>query len=303
VSLAWPGIRNMGGDLAEQDEDAVQAVLDEFGDAVAHYLAQRGLPRHASPIFKPFSMVLIRDREKMLASFTAAVGMSSIDWFDRLDQALTTDGYVDFVRNRLAGEVSSVVVLPLPQSPQRRAMIDSAAQVHVRVVEDEHVLGQLGDLTGIAHLVPYLRTFMSDHPVYERNVFIMMRFSDAPAVEQIHASIKSALAEYGLRGIRADDRDYTGELWSNVEVYLTGCKYGIAVFEDVADTNFNPNVGLELGYLIGRRKRTLILKDRNLPSLHADVLHRLYSAFDMQDINGSIRREVGRWVGVDLGLR
>jgi hypothetical protein len=292
----------MGGDLAEQDEDAVQAVLDEFGNAVEYYLGQRRLQRHASPIFKPFSMVLVRDREKMLATFSAAVGMSSIDWFDRLGEAWTKEQFVDFVRNRLAGQVTSVVVLPLPHSPQRRAMLDAAAQEHVRVVEDEQVLGKLGDLTGISHLVPYLRQFMADHPVFERNVFIMMRFNDTPAVKQIHASIKAALSEHGLRGVRADDRDYTGELWSNVEVYLTGCKYGIAVFEDVENANFNPNVALELGYMMGRRKRTLIVKDRNLQSLHADVLHRLYSTFDVNDIDGSIRREVGRWVGVDLGV-
>lgn len=303
MSLAWPGIRNMGGNLPDEDEESVEAVLDEFGDAVEHYLKQRGLPRHASPVFKPFSMVLVRDREKMLATFSAAVGTANIDWFDRPAEALSTEDFVDFVRNRLAGTVTSVVALPLPYAPQRRAMIDAAAQAHVRVVEDEQVLGQLGDLSGIGHLVPYLRTFMTDHPIFDRNVFIMMRFSDAPAVQQIHASIKAALAEYGLRGIRADDRDYTGELWSNVEVYLTGCKYGIAVFEDVENANYNPNVGLELGYMIGRRKRTLILKDRNLPSLHADVLHRLYSAFDMHDVDGSIRREVARWAGVDLGLR
>jgi hypothetical protein len=293
----------MGGNLPDEDEESVEAVLDEFGDAVEHYLKQRNLPRHASPVFKPFSMVLVRDREKMLATFSAATGTANIDWFDRPAEALSTEDFVDFVRNRLAGTVSSVVVLPLPYAPQRRAMIDAAAQAHVRVVEDEQILGKLGDLTGISHLVPYLRTFMGDNPIFERNVFIMMRFSDVPAVRQIHASIKAALSEYGLRGIRADDRDYTGELWSNVEVYLTGCKYGIAVFEDVENANYNPNVGLELGYMIGRRKRTLILKDRNLPSLHADVLHRLYSAFDMQDIDGSIRREVARWAGVDLGLR
>jgi len=292
----------MGGNLPDEDEQSVEATLDEFGDAVEHYLKQRGLPRHASPVFKPFSMVLVRDREKMLATFSAAVGTANIDWFDRPAEALSTEDFVDFVRNRLAGKVTSVVVLPLPYAPQRRAMIDAAAQAHVRVVEDEQVLGQLGDLTGVSHLVPYLRTFMGDHPIFDRNVFIMMRFSDAPAVKQIHASIKAALADYGLRGIRADDRDYTGELWSNVEVYLTGCKYGIAVFEDAENANYNPNVGLELGYMIGRRRRTLILKDRNLPSLHPDVLHRLYSAFDMQDIDGSIRREVARWAGVDLGL-
>ena len=44
MSLAWPGIRNMGGDLAEKDEDAIEALLNEFGDAVEYYLGQRRLP-------------------------------------------------------------------------------------------------------------------------------------------------------------------------------------------------------------------------------------------------------------------
>lgn len=165
-----------------------------------------------------------------------------------------------------------------------------------------NALAQLGDVSHVRYLDPHLRVFLTDHPTYDRNVFIMMRFSDSPQLTQIHQSIVAALAAHDMKAVRADDRDYTGELWSNIEVYLTGCKYGIAVFEDVDQRDFNPNVSLELGYLMGRGKRTLLLKEKRLPRIPSDVVHRLYKEFDVFDVENSIMREIGKWVAVDLGL-
>ncbi|OLT34754.1 hypothetical protein BJF84_17130 [Rhodococcus sp. CUA-806] len=122
-------------------------------------------------------------------------------------------------------------------------------------------------------------------------------------MNQVYAAIKTALKARGMNAVRADDRDYSDELWSNVEVYLTGCMYGIAVFEDFDERDYNPNVSLELGYLMGRGKRTLLLKEKRLPKLPTDVVHRLYKEFDMLNIDASVEREVGRWVDVDLALR
>jgi hypothetical protein len=83
---------------------------------------------------------------------------------------------------------------------------------------------------------------------------------------------------------------------------MTCCHYGVAVFEDIDRLDFNPNVSLELGYMMGHRKRTLILKEQRLPNLPADVVHRLYKPFDMFAITDSVSREVRRWVEVDLGF-
>lgn len=149
---------------------------------------------------------------------------------------------------------------------------------------------------------PRLREFLNDHPDPDRNVFVIMRFLDSAQLEEAYAAIKSTLADRGFHAVRADDRDYTGELWSNVEVHLTGCKYGIAVFEDIDRRDFNPNVALELGYMIGRNKRCLILKEQRLPVLPADVIHRLYKPFDMFNVTASVSREVARWIDVDLGF-
>lgn len=114
--------------------------------------------------------------------------------------------------------------------------------------------------------------------------------------------MQSTLNNYGFKALRADARDYTGELWSNIQVYMTGCQLGIAVFEDIEQRDFNPNVSLELGYMMAKQRRCLILKEKRLPNLPADVVHRLYKQFDMFDIERSVSREVANWVAIDLGV-
>ena len=191
---------------------------------------------------------------------------------------------------------------PLPDAADRDPVIHGAAVAHVAEVERAARLGRLGDLTGVAHLEAHLREFLNDHPNPDRNVFVMMRFLRSDQLDEVHQAIRDTLAPRGFEAVRADDRDYTGELWSNIEVYMTCSRYGIAVFEDIEQRDFNPNVSLELGYMLGKQKRCLILKEERLPDLPADVVHRLYKPFNMFDITASVVREVGRWVDVDLGL-
>ena len=303
MGLNWPGVSTGGGDMDAPTKQQVREVLDEFGDAVSLHLTSMGLPPHASPFFRPFSLVALRDSVQILVGLGPASGMSELRWVDHPHNTYSTAAMVDLLGNQLGWQVSAVLSLPLPTDPQRAVRINVAAMAHAKEVEAMHALGRLGDIAHVRHLEPYLRTFLEDHPDYDRNVFIMMRFSDTPQLKQVQESIVGSLADHGMSAVRADDRDYTGELWSNIEVHLTGCKYGIAVFEDVDQRDFNPNVSLELGYLMGRGKRTLLLKEKRLPQIPSDVVHRLYKEFDIFDVENSIRREVGKWVSIDLGLR
>jgi hypothetical protein len=84
-------------------------------------------------------------------------------------------------------------------------------------------------------------------------------------------------------------------------VCALGCTRGIAVFEDIDERDFNPNVSLELGYMLGRSKRCLLLKEQRLPVLPADVIHRLHKPFDVFSISDTIRTLILRWIDVDLG--
>lgn len=72
------------------------------------------------------------------------------------------------------------------------------------------------------------------------------------------------------------------------------------MFEDIEQRDFNPNVAYELGYMKGRQKRCLILKERRLPRMPSDVIHRLYREFDVFDIKRTITEQVDAWVQKDI---
>ncbi len=280
----------------------VKLLLDEFGDAVSQALTELGLPDYTSPFFKPFSLIVLRDRAQVLIALSPASGMAQLSWLDRPNEVHGLSAMTQLVKQQLGWNEVLVLALPLPNSPQRMATLRSVAVAHAKEIETLNALGKLGDIQHVRHLENDLRRFLEDHPEPSRNVFVMMRFSDTAQMKQIHQAIVDGLKEHGMNAVRADDRDYTGELWSNIEVYLTGCQYGIAVFEDIDQRDFNPNVSLELGYLMGRGKRTLLLKEKRLPKVPTDVVHRLYKEFDGYDIENSIKREVGQWISRDLRI-
>jgi predicted nucleotide-binding protein len=86
---------------------------------------------------------------------------------------------------------------------------------------------------------------------------------------------------------------------------MLGCNYGIAVFEDIDERDFNPNIVLELGFMLALNKRCLILKEKTLPKMPADIVGKLYKEFDFFNIESSISDQIKRWandIGLDLAL-
>ncbi len=133
---------------------------------------------------------------------------------------------------------------------------------------------------------------------YDRNVFVMTRFlAGHKQLGEIYTVIKSCLDEHGLRAHRADDRCYPVDrnLWDNVCTYMIGCKYGLAVLEDIIADEFNPNVALEYGFMRALGKPTLLLKERRFKP-RADILGTLWEEFDILDIDSTIREAVTKWL-------
>jgi hypothetical protein len=93
------------------------------------------------------------------------------------------------------------------------------------------------------------------------------------------------------------------QLWKNVCVYMLCCKYGVAVLEDRAKDEFNPNVALEYGFMRALDKRALLLTDRGFRNLRADIVGTLREEFDITDLAGTLAAPIERWIrslGVDL---
>jgi len=141
-----------------------------------------------------------------------------------------------------------------------------------------------------------LRDFRLDYPDPKKVAFIMMKFGRTTAHDKIVQGIKDALAPHGISAVRADDRDYHTDLYPNILTYLYGCGFAVAVFERIEKDDFNPNVSLEVGYLLAMGKEICLLKDQTLPLLQTDLMGKLYRTFDPLDPIASIPPALTKWM-------
>jgi len=139
---------------------------------------------------------------------------------------------------------------------------------------------------------------------YDKNVFIITPFRDQATYRELIRTIKEELEKLGFRGWVASDLNLDDQLWTSVQCYLLGCKYGVAIFTQEqethrianADATYNPNVSIEVGYMLSRGKSLLLLKDKGLKQLPTDMLGRLYEDFDLNQAPTSIPAIVQKWV-------
>ena len=92
----------------------------------------------------------------------------------------------------------------------------------------------------------------------EHNVFVMMRYRSTDHFKVIEATIRQALSKYGLIARLAKDASLSDDLWENIQHYMRYCRFGIAVFEEIDEREFNPNISLELGYMYALKRRCLL---------------------------------------------
>jgi len=171
---------------------------------------------------------------------------------------------------------------------------DKYSIIEFSIIPDE--MEYFMNLENFPELSPFIERFLTDFPDPSRCGFIMMNFNDTKLHGMIVSTIKGFCAEYGVTVLRADEKAYSDELLPNIRTYMHACSFGIAVFERLASENFNPNVSLEVGYMMALGKPVLLLKDSTLALLPTDLVGRLYSSFDTQSPGESIPPILERWL-------
>lgn len=141
-----------------------------------------------------------------------------------------------------------------------------------------------------------LQEFRRDHPEPRRTAFLMMQFGATEDHGRIVDAIRTSLKPHGISALRADDKVYHEDLFPNVQTYMYGCGFGIAVFERIESERFNPNVALEVGYMTALGKKVCLLKDKTLTQLHADLLGKLYEPFDTRNPEKTIGPRLNKWL-------
>jgi hypothetical protein len=211
-----------------------------------------------------------------------------------------------FIKPRSTG--SAQPKKPARQTTENQAQAVDPAATFIQNIKPGNSTTEIPrNMRGITEHIPAqikesLEHFRVDYPDQLKVAFLMMRFGTTKAHENIVAAIKKALDPIGITVVRADDKQYNDDLFPNVLTYMHGCGFGIAVFERIESEEFNPNVALEVGYMLALRKEVCLLKDRTLKTLHADLVGKLYKIFDPLDPLETIPKELSRWLQ-DKGLQ
>lgn len=297
------------GDMVPADHAQVVATLRLFSELMRMKGAAKGLGGSANPFARAvnFLVALHGQSLHLVIDDTSIGGMPDHTYLDKRAD-LTPRSLSDFI-----GAAVKDLAFRAPLGVTLPAAILSADEVSQRqqlgpIVDAEcvelakrAVVARLQLPQGYQHFARFLPAFLADHPDPECSVFLMMRFRPGPQYQEIHMAIRDELAHYGLKVLRADDKDYTGDLWENVALHMLGCRYGIAVFEEIDQREFNPNVALELGFMMALNKRCLLLKDQRMPRMPTDIVGKLYREFDTYKISDTIKASIRRWA-TDLGL-
>ena len=208
--------------------------------------------------------------------------LTTYEWFEgsvRIDPEFETEEKIVFEKPRYEAKVAFYIT---PELIRSENLMSIPNEIPVEILES-------------------IKLFRADYPESTKTAFIMMKFGTTKAHEKIVEAIKATLASVGIVGVRADDKQYHDDLFSNILTYMYGCSLGVAVFERIEEEEFNPNVSLEVGYLLALKKPVCLIKDKTLRTLHTDLVGKLYKVFDPYDPETTISGSLKQWLN-DKGL-
>jgi len=138
---------------------------------------------------------------------------------------------------------------------------------------------------------------------FHKSIFVMTKFTDPknpkPADPQLGAviqAVRDAVQGCGYVARIAKDTEYHGLLWDNVELYLLGCKRGIAILEDKFLPELNPNVAMEWGWMRGMGRHVLYLVEKDFKSQRADWSGLIEKPFEWANPVPGIKAAVEDWL-------
>jgi hypothetical protein len=123
--------------------------------------------------------------------------------------------------------------------------------------------------------------------------------SSSPADAQLTAviqEVRNAVQGCGFVARIASDNQYHPILWDNVELYLLGCRRGIAIVEDKYLPELNPNVAMEWGWMRGMGRNVLYLVEKDFKKQRADWGGLIERTFDWASPQADIKAAVEFWL-------
>jgi tetratricopeptide (TPR) repeat protein len=159
---------------------------------------------------------------------------------------------------------------------------------------------QLGNSLTSQNLQEPLKSFLEDYDP-SKSVFIMMKLPDGKnktideQLIRLQNAIRLETQAHGMTALWADDNPYSADIFDNVQVYMNGCTYGVAVLENLFWETMNPSVAIEYGYMFAKGKKILLLKEDAFTNINADLLGKLWVPFKIDDL-GTVQKAIVNWM-------
>lgn len=300
------GMASIGGDLPEAEQKEINEVIKNFGEKVKKYAISLQAPASLLKVQQCTFLFIGKDISHYHVVFADAPGGTSINYRD-----LTKHGRLELqsIVHQMRIEVGDVAwafsfPLNLPPSELDNYIQSIVVQYVNTVLQSQHKPGKKisEEAVSTPEIASGIEKFKTDYPTGSKTAFIIMQFGGTKLHGNIVACIKDTLTKYNITALRADDKQYMDDLFPNVKVYMHACDFGIAVFDRITEDDFNPNVSLEVGYMLGMGKNVLLLKDKTLIFLPTDLTGKLYKEFDTTEIESTMPQQIEKWLS-DKGIK
>ena len=299
---------NSSNSLSEAEKSLMSKMATLVGEEITNQARAMNLPTAKIHGTTPSNVIAVMDSQRLYLVFERTNNpMVTFLMRDMRGHKVTVEDIAAFGGQEIGMTSPASVAFDLSvvngdDGAKRAAAKHVAADL---LAQAKVMLNKPRTLAGFEGLQPLLDAFSTDHPNFDKNVFVAMRFADTEQNKAIWQAIDDTLKRYGMKAQRADAKSYPqdDDLWNNVCVYMMGCKFGICVFDQIDQRDFNPNVQIEYGFMRASDKRVLLLKDMRQPSMPVDITGKIRREFDTYKIPETVSARVSEWLEKDLGLK
>lgn len=304
--LSSGGMANIGGDLPESERGMPNGIVKSFSEKVRKYALELQVPASQLKVQQSTFLFVAKDISNWHFIFAESFGANTINYRD-----LTSYGRIEL--QSLTYQIRLDVGDPIwafscPLNVSLGGLEEQIQRIVKEYVNTVLQSQQKSDKTisnevvSAPEIASGLEKFRGDFPIGKKTAFIIMKFGETKIHADIAKCIKDTLSTYGITALRADDKQYMDDVFPNIKTYMHGCDFGVDVYERVLADEFNPNVSLEVGYMLGMGKDVLLLKDGTLKALQTDLAGKLYKPFDTSSISTSMPSQIEKWLS-DKGLK
>jgi hypothetical protein len=294
------GMASIGGDLPEPERKKLNELIKQFGDEVRAYGIKLQVPASLIRVMQATYLFAGRDAIQYHFCFVDAPGSNTLIYRDLAPHGvIPLQGILHQLRIEIGDPLWGLSVPIRLDGEARSEYLKNMGKQYVDTIlqsQQNPTKRPSEESIVVPEIASGIERFRKDYPVGTRTAFIIMSFQKTKLHDVIVSTIKESLKKHGIIALRADDKEYMDDLFPNIRTYMHACDFGVVVLERIIQEDFNPNVSLEAGYMMGLGKNVLLLKDSTLKSLQTDLVGKLYKPFDLQAVAESMPAQIEKWL-------